>query len=662
MGTLIGDYFVEKGQNIPSSSAGVTKQQTPAKKKPGGLGGLLSAVARPFNQLLIEPTVSATKQLAAEVTGNKVAEVNARKNLFGGAKTAEDALKNIAGNAAQVGATFVAPGATGIGSKIVQGAKAGALAGGGQALANHEDVLKGTLGGATIGGSTSGILSKVLKSSGPKTSASNSFLKNLTTQGQQMQARGLGISGGAKVAGKELAPQDTERMLNVLKNEGIQPGNANSAARELNVKLKTYGQQIADHFKTNNAPLHPEDTKAIASNFIGGLGTTDPSVLKQAQILANDLRKNVKDTKTLWEFRKTLDSKIPDTKFMDAATSNKVTALKAMREYISKELGDTPGMQGYHNLSEIKPFLGKGMRELNQPSGGVIGRIVSSGPAQKVEAGIGKNVERLGKIGDLPVETTPSSSREGFLNRMLYKAAGSRAAPAVVTEGVMNNRTDPISQDQSSADLVPSLDLAPSSNQSTQPYNEKTTQSSDPFAPENVPNLVGLILSQGGTQKDVAEYLANVELYQKLTASSPKSKIGVVSSQNYANALSGSQSIQALRDKLTQNPSLLTKSAIPGGSLPIIGGYIKNISGTGELDALAYNIADKYLKLTTGATATDAEIKNTATKLMPRAGDSPDTVKLKLQQLEDYYNTIIGQANGQTNDAGIQDILANNGS
>lgn len=133
--------------------------QTPTApaKKAGGLTGLIENVARgfarPFNQLLVEPTVSAGKQVAAELTHNKVAEKNANKNLFGGAKNATDAIKNIAGNAAQVGLSAVAPEA----GSLVKNVALGAGYGGSSALAQRGSTAEDVINGALKGGATGGV-------------------------------------------------------------------------------------------------------------------------------------------------------------------------------------------------------------------------------------------------------------------------------------------------------------------------------------------------------------------------------------------------------------------------------------------------------------------------------------------------------------------------
>lgn len=635
-----------------------TAQQPEAKKKRGGVAGFLGDVAHaaisPFAYLGNAAIVNPTKQLAADVTGNKKAAANARKstneNLGLGEQGTDftGGLKKFVGNSAQALLTAVAPAA----ATLKKGATVGAATGASSALAQKDSTLEDVATGALAGGATGGALTgvgKVLSKGGKKTAEKSALMKNLTTQGQQMQARGLGISGGAKVSGKELAPQDSERMLQVLKDEGIKTGNANSAARDLNARLKNYGQQIAEHFKTKDAPLHPEDTKVIGTNFVEGLKTTDPSVLNQANILVNDLQKNVKSTKDLWEFRKSLDSRIPKTKFMDENTSNKVAALKSMREYISKELGDIPGMQKYHDLSEVKPFLGKGMRELNQPNGGVVGRVLSSGPVQKAESVVGKGVEKVGNLGAKEaapvVEPVVAGGvppvASGFAGRMARQGTTALAGASVVPE-------QQAGADQAETAAPQEGDvLAGSGTQDELGFGGGVSANTDPFAAENVQSSVQSILAKGGTMKDVTEYLGNVKMLEDLSGGAKSKPLTASQATRAAAAQNALKDIPLIEDAI--------KSGKLGGAKALLGSGTqigRRLLGTENLDASLFNIADNILRARSGAAAPEAEVKRFVETFLPSATDS---AKAKQQKLERAIRELQGYVDPN---AATEDTLA----
>jgi hypothetical protein len=681
--------------------------QQPTARKSGGVAGFIGGVAHG----LVDPFVATGKALAyapaaigREIRNKSITDL--QQKAFGTTNQGDIARK-IVGNTAQVGLTLAAPGANTVKKAATMGVATGASSALTKKGSTANDVVAGGLAGGATGGAL-GIAGKVFSKVASKgaSGSSNNFAKNLTTQGQQAQGRVTGISAGSKVAGKELTPQDTAQMLDTLKTEGIKTGNANNTLRDITDKLKGYGQQISDHFKTNNAPLHADDTKQIADNFITGLKTTDPGVLKEAQIVADDLQKNVKNTKDLWEFRKSLDSRIPDSKFMDAATTNKVTALKEMRQYISSELGDIPGASRYHALSEIKPFISAEAKRLNNPSGGVVGRVLSSGIAQKTENAVGKGTETLaqklsrgepappierGIVDETqPLKAVASSSSPpppppsspalegevinpgatsngtpsveppqptpvgiGFMNKMLGKtipAVKSSIAPAIrqgaaaQAGGAMVPGQDQIqSQSQMPDASTGLLDNGADTSGQEQP------QDTSPFAPANIQDNIQKILAQGGTMKDVSEFLANAKAFNDLTGSTngAKKPISATAADAIANAQSGIQSLDTIEQELANNPGVQQKSAASQIANPF--GITSRIAGTGKYDAALSQAKDVIARLRTGAAISNSEEKR-FTAMLPQPLDSKDVVTQKLNLLRNALNTIVQRVGGNGSD------------
>lgn len=154
------------GQAVNPAAPNYAKTTAP---KASGQTGLLSRVLGGLTQapkyFLNADIVNPTKELAASATGNKQALANAQKaqtNTLG--STPMEAIKRLAGNSAQLATMVAAPEAKGVGlgAKVAQGAKIGAVAGGGSALANNQNVLTGAATGALTGGVANGVLSKVL--------------------------------------------------------------------------------------------------------------------------------------------------------------------------------------------------------------------------------------------------------------------------------------------------------------------------------------------------------------------------------------------------------------------------------------------------------------------------------------------------------------------
>lgn len=641
-------------------------------------------------------------------TAAKRPQQQAKKGPGGIAGFLVNSLPAITSGIGAIGGSFLAPGAgtvgggaaggalgeflkrkiTGqkedLGQIATQGIEGGALSGVGNAF---KGVKAGAQALTKLG---TGAAEKEAVAGAEKTGSS--FMKNLTTQGQQAQGRVAGVSAGSKVAGKELTPQDTAHMLDTLKTEGITTGNANNTLRDVVDKQKGYGQQIADHFKTNDAPLHPEDTKVIADNFLKGIPTTDSRVLDEAKVLADDLQKNVKSTKSLWEFRKTLDTRIPDAKLAagDNVLSNKLAAIKNMRSYLADELGNVPGMKNYHDLAEVKPFVSAEAKRLNNPGGGIVGRLLSSGPVQKTENALGKVTEKVGQagtketpqavdtmaagsppsgIGDIPdatlqaasdaTKTFPeaaSATNPNFMQKLVGATATPVANPgqtgkAAVKQAAGRGFGIPAAvanTQQQAADQAQEPDI---SGAITQASSNSPETSSDPFAPENVQANVQAILQQGGKQKDVAEYLSNVDSYQKLTTPSG-SNLNATQQQQANNANSALSDIQSLGSMLAKDPSLTLKSLLPGGSIT------QRLTGTTDYEAAKNNIVDVISRLRSGAAISASEEK-LYKSLLPSAGDTQASANSKLQRLTNLFS---GFANpGTSSSPDVTDLLANSG-
>jgi hypothetical protein len=454
--------------------------------------------------------------------------------------------------------------------------------------------------------------------------------KNLITQGQQAQGRVAGLSAGSKVPGQELTPQDTKAMLTTLKTEGIKTGNANNTLRDIQDKLNQYGKQISGHFTDNNTPLTAAKTNGLASDYLNGLNTTDPSVLKQAGVLANDLKKNVSDTKSLWEFRKTLDSRIPDSKFMDAATTDKVTALKAMRQFVSDQLGDVPGASNYHDLSSIKPFISAEAKRLNNPGGGIVGRIAASGPVQKTEQLLGKGTEAAGNalnpanpygIASVAGRTVPIGMLQAGANSFQNP---SMATTSSTTPTTMSN-VNMAGLSQNGGDL--------SSQQSQSPYGQENLMYDIQRDPKNADKYLTLYSS----------------LDKVFNPSNSKTAIKPTS-QQYGLAQGGMNALNQLQQLIQQDPSVINRNATLGQGLPVIGSLISNAAGAGSYHPLADSVLQSLIHLQTGATATPEEVK-AARGQLPAPGDSPEEQQRKLQNLVQMFSPFVqgGNTAGTTN-------------
>lgn len=159
-------------------------------------------------------------------------------------------------------------------------------------------------------------------------------------------------------------------------------------------------------------------------------------------------------------------------------------------------------------------------------------------------------------------------------------------------------------------------------------------------------------------QRDPANMAKYIEYYALLQetfapqATSPYSNVGVVSAQNLFQAQTGLQALADLEQLIAQDPNVVSRTATPGRQLPVVGGYIAQAAGTTDYDTLGYNIADAIIRISTGAQANESEIRNLQSQLMPRAGDSPENIRTKLDKIYQRLAPVLELAQGggaQTN-------------
>jgi len=142
--------------------------------------------------------------------------------------------------------------------------------------------------------------------------------------------------------------------------------------------------------------------------------------------------------------------------------------------------------------------------------------------------------------------------------------------------------------------------------------------------------------------KNMDKYMALYEFMNpEVKADANKPGYGRPSAQQYSLATAGIEGADQLAQMLASDPSVLNKTATPGQDLPIIGGLINRLTGTGEYQATAQNTLDALARARTGAAMTPSEEKFYQ-RLLPRAGDNQTTVQNKLQLLRSSFQPFMG--------------------
>lgn len=178
------------------------------------------------------------------------------------------------------------------------------------------------------------------------------------------------------------------------------------------------------------------------------------------------------------------------------------------------------------------------------------------------------------------------------------------------------------------------------------------TEDDSPFAVQNVEANIKSILAQGGKQKDVADYLSNVKMYQALTQESGGQKaLNSTASGVIADTKTGLASLDALSGKISKS----------GANNPLLGQirsknpFDTEAQGLQASVATAKQIVGKALE--GGVLRKEDESKYA--KLLPTMGDTDATAQYKIDELtklitgrlQEYQRNISGGSGGTDLDA-----------
>lgn len=465
------------GQAVAPSAPKYTKAAPGTSGKSGSgllsrlIGGITAAPKYFVNNDIVDPV----KQLAAQATGNKQAYNNAfnteTKSLAGNNKTnLSGALKTLAGNSAQLGATVLAPEVkgAGIGAKIVTGAKVGAVAGGGSALANNQDVLTGALEGAAVGGVVPagakllGIGGKAAEAGTvDEAGALGKAKANLNNHFQQTEAGAGGFNAGAKLPGSGAAGislDQSQKLSQLAEKYHIPAGSPATRLRYIQQGLNNAGSEIDQKLEQNNTPLTTDDKQAIMDEFHNRINEQPNAMTLKGK--ANELSdhfvngSNVNDLKGLNKYRQLVDEGINYNRQAGAPDPVAEQVGTIARQTLSDQLGKyAPDVAGANKtFGELKSLEAPTLMEnqkMQQTGGGLYSRLLNNNVVKGAESK-GANIGQKATGGISPEAnattdaTTDAVAPVTTANRgTLRGLLTSQPAQRVATVGGANAITQP---------------------------------------------------------------------------------------------------------------------------------------------------------------------------------------------------------------------------
>lgn len=557
------DSAPQQTRSAPPQTQVQPQQSQPQKKKArGGIVGLAENIARgaaePFSYLANTAIVNPAKEIAAQVTGNKVAARNANREsnieigLGEHGTDIANAAKKWAGNSAQA----LIAGATPEINTIRKGAAIGGATGASAALAQEDSTAEDVLAGGVMGGATGGVLSGAGKILGKLTKGS----KSLATSGKALDAEASGIGIGQTLkGGRMVTPEYEAELQDFMRNGskeyvegGVRAGKPRSQATSAQEVFNGVKKKLNSTLDDINREVGEGDRLKIGSDVTsrvqddaGITGTTKTWEKFETKV------NKAKDLKELEAIRKEADdiAYSSDKAGKTSAARQARHVRDAIDDYITPESTDYKTVKSHYQLAkDALELTSKGTK--NAEGGRVPGVGIKGG--KQVLAGAksktGNFIERM--TSRVPsTESLPDAVVQGgnFLNRMTRQGITSQAGAGVVPEPDQPLDT---MQPQPEAPANPILEgtvLEPGRQEVGS--GVEGADPNDPFNPANVQANTQKILSQGGTMKDVAEYLNNVETMQKLTGGGQKKPLNSTAAGVVTDLQNGIANIRGLKDE-----------------------------------------------------------------------------------------------------------------
>lgn len=465
------------------------------------------------------------------------------------------------------------------------------------------------------------------------------------------------VPGIGKVTSKEV-----NKYYGVLKKLKIAPNDAGDIEKSVTDRLGKLNTILEKQLTAGNKALSKSDIKTFSDEVLGAFKKQGGTTKEAEKYLRTQLSKlkSVKDIKGLHGFRKQLDDAINWNANADSATAQMQSGAKALREGIRDKLNsEVKGLADsnslYHDLTDIQKLAlratGRTSSEATSNAGGLFSTLRSSPTANTVRA----------KVGGLMKEVGPYS-------------AGTGGALTQATSQLRRQLPADLMDAANGALVAPIEDTAPPQGDMGQ------------FAPEMIGGVMGAsqqptqsaysleqaiadiqAAPDAKSQKQIMDYYKFIQDAEGATTGSAQNGLNVTkpTSEKYSQALGGMQALQQL-EALIQEGGVPKGTRVPGRGIQTlgIGSTIREATGTGQYDTLAFNTVDNLLRILTGAQAPESEIKRYMNQYIPAAGDSQATVQNKLNLMRQQFKSILslaGQQDYTPTESYLYDSILNSG-
>lgn len=503
-----------------------------------------------------------------------------------------------------------------------------------------------------------------------------------------------GARTGARIQGRtdRLQPNEVADVRDFLHQVGAK-GTAENQLKTVQDVEKNAADSINTIVSNNAKPVTPEDLygaqNRIRDRIIGqngeGVGGFDvathgPIAERYAQQMAN-----IKDSQGWLNFKRSLDDDINYARNSQSIDPKVEQIAKMFRQEANDQLGNlhpevVPWNKMYSRAQDAKNVL-----VLNaDPRGVATGLLSVNGRGvggKQVQGGVdaaGRLIQGGANIASTPAATQFGSqlASSGLHNLFGSQQPGGDQLADPNQQGDQLPFDNPQSMDEAilneamSSGITDFDGLSKALSGGTMPQTPGATQGAPggagglQYSSTDLTNAAMKALAAGDLNaykqlSDAAGLVGDQEAAiakQQAAAGGDGLNVTKVTAQQYGLAQSGASATQELKQLLASDPTALTRSATPGRNLPIVGGFISNAAGTGNLDAIGYNIADSILRLRTGATANEGEVRKLQAQIMPRAGDSKQTIQTKMQQIDQIFGGVLNLAGNSSTSSPMDEL------
>jgi hypothetical protein len=461
----------------------------------------------------------------------------------------------------------------------------------------------------------------------------------------RLEGRARNIRPGLKVDGAPIGVREATELNQSLTQQGLR-GSARQQLEGLEQIQARTGEQLGDMVARGNRALSPGDLTSVVGRVEQNLGklkgvsrTSGKTALvgvngetllragggsvnhPYANDLMNDL-KGIRDVKDIQDFKVKLDQDaINYGRNSNSPDPVKEQIAKAFRTGLSSELGrmlpELKGLQQtYGKNAKAETLLQAGAAN---PKGLGFGGSTMV-PGEMVQTGASGLAEATTGLAGIMQKVAP------FTNFGM-QFAGQELARLPIELDKAADQAKAESADAAKAAEAPTgleMDI-----DKTAPVAEETGSF---FSPE-----VLLMLALNDLEKTGGKNLAQIKTLKDLFGEDAKAKkpLSAEASKQVANAKSGMDAIQMLRDEMAGGAGP-TKNA----AASLLGNVGRGVAGTQSFNAAKEEIIDVLARLRTGAAITKTE-EERYKKALPDAFDSPEVIDQKLKRYETLFDRIL---------------------